>query len=345
MLLSKNKRLFRLIQFSVALILGAGLVILTVSAIDKKEEKVITDISIHYNKSDKNRYITEGEILSILKNLSDSNLVNSTVASIDLSALEKGLNKNSWIAKAQLFIDNRGVLNVDVVQNKPIARVFIEDGKSFYLGDNLSRLPIINKKIEGLPVFTGFRGNIAAPKPEDSLFLHQMHDLAAYISESPFWSSQIEQIDIAGKNLFEMVPRLGDQVIRFGDGTDIDGKFDKLELFYKQVASKIGWNKYEEIDLRFDHQIVATRRDAAKIVADSLATMRNMARAVKEARRQEKIENIQMSVKDNNDSAGIKNSSERDINVPEKKVEVEQQKATEATPPIQKPKAVMNKRN
>jgi cell division protein FtsQ len=98
--------------------------------------------------------------------------------------------------------------------------------------------------------------------------------MSLYIQNDPFLMAMIDQVDITASNKFELIPKLGDQVILFGDATNIDKKFNKLKLFYKNVISVKGWKKYSKINLQFDNQIVASVLGVEEQVADSLKTMK-----------------------------------------------------------------------
>ncbi len=54
----------------------------------------------------------------------------------------------------------------------------------------------------------------------------------------PFWMAQIDQIDITSEGDFDFIPKLGNQVIRFGDISDYQQKFNKLLAFYKQGGNE-----------------------------------------------------------------------------------------------------------
>jgi len=46
------------------------------------------------------------------------------------------------------------------------------------------------------------------------------------------------------------------QLILFGPMDEIEEKFKKLKLFYKEVLPKKGWNTYSSINLKYKNQIV-----------------------------------------------------------------------------------------
>jgi cell division protein FtsQ len=114
-----------------------------------------------------------------------------------------------------------------------------------------------------VPVFTSFPFDGKKFNKKDSIFLQSIKGVAAYILKDPLWMAQIEQIDITPDRQLEMIPKLGDHIIRFGDATEPERKFHQLDVFYKQVSSSFGWNKYAIIDVQYNNQVVATKRGFA----------------------------------------------------------------------------------
>ena len=58
---------------------------------------------------------------------------------------------------------------------------------------------------------------------------------------------------------FELIPRVGSQVIELGDADNLEEKFENLKLLYLEGFNKIGWNKYERISLKYKNQVVCTK--------------------------------------------------------------------------------------
>jgi cell division protein FtsQ len=73
-----------------------------------------------------------------------------------------------------------------------------------------------------------------------------------------FWNAQVSQVIIDSVGTFEFVPVLGNQRIRFGDTINTAEKLANLVVFYKNVLNRIGWDKYEVLDVRFNNQVVAS---------------------------------------------------------------------------------------
>ena len=331
--MAENKKYtFRkILAISVWAILASGVVVLLVAAMTKKNTELITGVDIKISGSDGNYFINKKEVLTILEKVNGKKLEKSTVSSLDLAGMEASLGKNDWISKAELFFDNNKVLQVKVTEREPIARIFTVSGTSFYIDSSLTKLPLSDKFSERLPVFTSFPADVLVLKKQDSALLSEIKILSEYINSHPFWMAQIDQVDISNAGTFELIPKLGNQVIRFGDAQDCDQKFNKLLTFYKKVETNIGWNKYSVLDIQYKNQVIGVIRDAAEIKSDSLKTVEIMKSIIAEA---EKNSNDSTKIQlpeppDNNnkiieppvlDNTNLEKNTENKINPTEKKL-------------------------
>lgn len=292
----KKFHISRLLKVSLIVILITGVLVVTVAAIGNSGNEKISNVRITVSGPQERLFITEADILHSLVKAAGNSLKNQPVGSVNLNALEKQLLKNSWIQKAELYIDNNKILRVNVEESKPVARVFTTDSRSFYVSAMSKILPLSDRFSARVPVFTAFP---AFKNKPDSSLLASVFALGSFIVQDEFWMSQIDQVAITDAEKFEMIPKLGNQVIRFGTSDDYEEKFRKLFAFYKEVQVYAGWNKYAVIDLQFKGQIVAERRNASEIKADSLAAIRIMKSIIENAKRDSNDSTrIQMPEKD-----------------------------------------------
>ena len=130
--------------------------------------------------------------------------------------------------------------------------------------------------------------------------------------------AMVEQVDITAQRMFEMIPKIGNQLIVFGDATDVDAKLDKLKMFYKEIMVKAGWNNYSVINVQYKNQVVAKRKGAEDIAADSLRTLQIMQLLAARTQQQANDSLQQIIQPDNNrntvDSTMIQQSIQRDDN-------------------------------
>jgi cell division protein FtsQ len=54
-----------------------------------------------------------------------------------------------------------------------------------------------------------------------------------------------------------MFPQVGGQLIEFGKPENLELKFKKLRIFYKEILPEKGWNAYERVNLEYEGQIIA----------------------------------------------------------------------------------------
>jgi cell division protein FtsQ len=242
---------------------GVGTVVLLVSAIRTKDSKGCTGIEININGNSNNFFLDKKEINNILTADGARELIGKHTTEFNLEQMENILEKNIWVKNADLFFDNNQVLQVKVKEREPVARIFTVNGSSFYVDKEGDRLPLSETFSARVPAITYFPSNNVNLNKADSILLMQVKDIADYILNDPFWMAQIEQIDITTDRQLEMIPKLGDHVIRFGDADDAERKFHQLYLFYQQVSNQFGWNKYSIIDVQYDKQVVATKKGFA----------------------------------------------------------------------------------
>ncbi len=261
----------RIIQ-ALWILVATGTLVLLVAAIQKKSEKFCTDVQVEINGATEHVFVDEKDVKEILKRKGSFTGVSMT--RVDLRNIEEALEKDPWIKNAELFFDNKQVLQVSITEREPVARIFTVMGNSFYLDSSGRVLPLSEKLTARVPVFTGFPFGKKLSSP-DSMLLKDVISLSNYIYADTFWNAQIAQIDISG-NEFEMIPVIGNHVIRFGDVSDMDKKFKKLFSFYKNVGTRVGFDKYETINLKYEGQILATKRGAVVPISDSTSAMQQL---------------------------------------------------------------------
>jgi cell division protein FtsQ len=140
-------------------------------------------------------------------------------------------------------------------------------------------LPLIAQLPARLPVFTGSPSSQKA----DSALTAGIRQISRFIRNDPFWMAQIAQVNITPDHNFELEPEIGNHRITFGDAGDIEAKFHRLFVFYKEVLSKTGFDKYERIDISYDDQIVATKKGSTRSRYDSLQGMNNIRQLIRSA--------------------------------------------------------------
>jgi cell division protein FtsQ len=341
--------------------IGGAVAVLLVAAIRKKDAQHCKGIEINIRGVNNNFFVDKTDILNSIALIADGNLVGKTIGSFNLGMMEKELQKNTWVKSAELFFDNNEILQVSVNEREPVARVFSSAGTSFYIDRDDAMLPLSEKFSARLPVFTNFPSDKMVLSNADSNLLRDIKTISLAIQKDSFRMAMIEQVDITPQRTFEMMPKMGNQVIIFGDAVATEEKFKKLELFYRQVMAKAGWNHYSIINVQYQGQVVAKRRGAEDVTADSLRTLQIMQMIAVNAEKQAS-DSLQTMLQDNDhntvDSSLIQQSIQRDAPIESSNPAEANNVIKEDPLPSQKPampnkngkktiksKAIMHKRN
>ncbi|MBL7745502.1 MAG: FtsQ-type POTRA domain-containing protein, partial [Chitinophagaceae bacterium] len=279
------------------LVIGGGMLTLLIAAIGRQKRDQCKDYKITIKGAQNNLFVDEKDVLKILKTTGKGEIKGQKKSTLNLQQMEQVLEKSVWVKDAELYFDNQEVLHVSVTEREPIARIFTITGKTYYIDDEEKRMPLSDKMSAKVPVFTGFPEKVLSKR--DSVLLHTVKDAALFILNDPFWMGQVAQIDIAADRNFEMVPVVGNHTVILGDGENIDRKLHRLFVFYKDVLSKTGFDKYKTINVQYAGQVIGVKdnnnkRDTAQLrlnVEKLLRQAREMqndslvaARALKEQR-------------------------------------------------------------
>lgn len=253
---------------------STGLVVLLLAANRKEQKHLCKDVRITIKGVSDVFYIDKGDIITILKNGSDKKLIGQPLNEMNLRRMEQLLEKSSWVRDAELYFDSHDVLHITAIEREPIARVFSTGGTSFYIDSAAKRLPLLQKMSIRVPVVT----NLPWPKKmngRDSALIKSTRDLVVFVASDSFWNAQVAQIDVVNGKFFEIIPTIGNHVIRIGDGENLEEKFGRLFLFYKKVLSKTGFDHYSIVDVQFDGQVVTTQKGTTSKV-DSIQLQKNI---------------------------------------------------------------------
>ena len=282
--LKKKKIIRKVLVLGGWLLVISGITTLLIAANRKEQVHVCKDIFVGIKGNEGKFYVEKEDVLQLLQKTVSGSLLQKPVTSINLARLEAGLKTNPWIRNAELYFDSKDALHVFVEEREPVARVFTTSGNSFYMDSSGARMPLLDKMSIRVPVVTGFT-NARKFNAGDSALLQQTKRVAQFIYGSPFWSAQVGQIDITPEGKFELIPVIGNHLIKLGMGENVEQKLNNLYVFYKQVMSKVGFDKYAALAVEFDGQVVGIKKEPTSPV-DSIQLKKNIEELVNRANMQ-----------------------------------------------------------
>jgi cell division protein FtsQ len=180
-------------------------------------------------------------------------LQNQLLRNIPFAALVQALEIDPYIRSVKMFSNIKGEVHVQVKQKLPVLRIINSETVSYYLDDRGGRIPLADNFTANVVIATG---NISM---RDSVTEKSLHRMAMYIRSSDFWRAQIQQIHVNAEKEFELIPRVGNHLIVFGDDQRMEQKFNDLYLFYREGLAFAGWDKYKTIAVNYNGQIVCTK--------------------------------------------------------------------------------------
>ncbi len=272
-----------LLVFWIALSVG-GLTLL-IGAMETKNAKPCNGYHISIHGAKQGDFVDQKDVLRILNGINGA-IKGKPMKEFDLKKMEDGLELHPWIENAELYFDNNRELQIKVTEKEPIARIFTINGTSFYIDSTLDRMPLNEKFTPRLPVFTSFPSDKKKLRGRDSVLMNEVKDISLFLLQDSFWMAEIDQVDINPAKEFEMVPKVGNHTVVFGNGEDIATKFRKLFIFYNDVLTKRGWNTYSAVNLSYKNQVVATRKDIRAIRADTLLARQWVRQMIKNTKEQ-----------------------------------------------------------
>jgi len=246
----------KILQLFVTLVVTVCCIVAMISASKIEDSKKIKSIAVHISNDKKYHFIEQQEILDIAINKPQVDMEHTPVSRLDIRGMEQVIMADPWVANAQVYVDNENVLQMYVTQRIPVARVFDRSLRTYYLDTTLSIMPISSNYIYYTTVVTNM-----PDISNDSMGWAIRKDVVTLIRRlqaDKFWSAQISQIVVDSAGMYELAPVLGDQRIVFGDLSRMNEKLNNLFTFYKNVLNRIGWDKYDVLDLRFRGQVVAS---------------------------------------------------------------------------------------
>ena len=166
-----------------------------------------------------------------------------------LEELEQFLEHHSSIENVEVFTSQEGDVSIDIVQRKAVVRIITKDD-NYYLDANGKVMPISQHYTPRVLVASG---NVSDQNHQE------IFEFVNVINESKFWKAQITQLHFIDKEVI-LIPRVGEQKIHFGLLTRVNEKLDNLYQFYQQAMPVKGWQTYSDINLKYNNQIVCTKK-------------------------------------------------------------------------------------
>lgn len=255
------RKVIAIIVFS---LLTSGVIFLFVFGLSKQEEVVckIFNINIEYNGAQ--QLITSSSIRQDLTR-EGIRIKGQLITNLNIERIQRLLKTNPYVKSATVTVDVNGIVSAYLVQRKPVLRII--DIKNYsYLLDNEGiimplnyfmpvRVIVANGNID----LRAKSSNLHRTEKSKGLLVSSLLKTTQALNSDSLTSALIEQIYVNKKGEFELVPKIGNQLILLGDTIELNDKLDKLKLFYIQGMKNQAWDTYKVINLKYRDQVVCIK--------------------------------------------------------------------------------------
>lgn len=215
---------------------------------NRHKNRNIGDIQIEYT-NEKDVFITKKDVDNLLI-VKSQPYRNKAKDSLVLNDLERILNQNPMIAKAEVFQTLNRNLGIRITQREPLGRVL--GAESYYIDKQGSKMPLSHNFSARVPMVTGV----------DSTDLGDVFQLLQQINQDEFLTKTITSIHKNEEKDFVFSLRETPLKVNFGGMEELDKKLMNFKAFYKKAYQDELLNKYSTVNLKFTNQVVCTKKQA-----------------------------------------------------------------------------------
>lgn len=240
-----------ILKWLLLIILIAYATCITIWARNMADSNLCKGIDVYIENSSAPDTITRHGVLDELSRF-PSKIIGAPATSINTLEIERYLGRLSNFESVNCIVNTDGRLDVRVVPMIPAMRVFDGD-KSYYINKDGKRIESKASFFVDVPVVSG--------KFSEKFPARMVLPVSRFVENDPVLSKVIAMIKVDDKDNIYLIPRIHGHVINFGDTTRLEEKKNALLAMYRKVLPYKGWETYDTISLKFNGQVVASRRD------------------------------------------------------------------------------------
>lgn len=240
--------------------IGFFMILITgsIGFVEKKNyEKTCISIEVNIRNQYENYFISESDVIDIVTDGGDRRIIGEPIATLNLKKIETDLYQNKFIRNAEVYKDLTGRLMINIDQSRPIARLMSDRGSDRYISNQGEVLPLSKHYTARVLLIDGaYANNTKLSDLNANQHDKNILELLKYIEKDKFWKAQIAQLNIDKSGNIKMYSQVSRQVVEFGKAEEIEEKFKKLKIFYKEILPAKGWNHYNTVNVKYKNQIV-----------------------------------------------------------------------------------------
>ncbi|MDT8394093.1 MAG: cell division protein FtsQ/DivIB [Bacteroidales bacterium] len=259
------KRVFQILIWLIVLAgIGAALAFMQI----KHEETICQGFELSIIDDNSDPLIDEASITAKIIEATDT-LTGKTLGEIDLKEIHSILQAIPFVLEGDVQTNISGYLSIKVKLRKAIIRVVNKNGLNYFIDEDGWLLPVYPGFPSRVMIANGnINDNISKLEEKkihystlnNAPLIAELYAMALHINQSPFLKKMISQVWVDRNGNYELIPMVGSYTVKLGDGGSMTERFGKLETFYREGAGKAGWIDYKTVDLRYENQIICSKK-------------------------------------------------------------------------------------
>lgn len=217
---------------------------------------MISEVNVQIEADTNCRFLNPTEVTHLVESKFGSP-IGKSASEISLTKIEQTLSGVPYIEKVTAYVGFDGVLKIKIRERQPIIQIRNDIGQEFYLDSFGIQIPKKENTQPNILVASGkiniaFRPGLISPLP----LAGEILNLGKFMYYNKYWDAQFEQCYVDNYNQLLLIPRVGSHSIVIDNTQNMSQKFENLSLFYRKGLQTVGWNKYVQIDLSVNNQVI-----------------------------------------------------------------------------------------
>lgn len=173
---------------------------------------------------------------------------NQAKSLINLQELEQVVQSHPMVESAQVSVGVVGDLKVSVIQRKPLAREYSQNGV-YYIDSKGLKMPLSKSYSARVPIINNKNGLIKS---------EEVFPLIQKIHQDEFLNKLVVAIKKDGQGYW-LQTRFNHQQVLLGGLNKTSDKLKKLKVFYNYMENDSLSATFKKIDLQYNNQVVCSK--------------------------------------------------------------------------------------
>ncbi len=221
-----------------------------------REERLCNGIYLQIIDSARQNFVTAAELRQELGNLPQI-ARRLPVAQINIDSLEKILRAIDKIESVRVQRYTDASIHITVEPMRPVARIF-EPDRSYYINKDGKKISAEARYHVDVPVIYG---NF----PDSTFSPRHLLPMLDQIRNNERWNTLMSMVKVDSPHDVLIIPAIRGLVFNIGTPDNLPSKLMRLERMLNEVLPVKGWEYYDTISVKWNGQIVATRRIKERI--------------------------------------------------------------------------------